>query len=544
MRCATALGILSKVLLYLSLAFYLAYRVHALPLSTSGRWVVDSASGQRVKLHCVNWAAHMPAVLAEGLDRQPLDGIAAGIAGLGFNCVRLTWATHLFTKESYENLTVSESLSSLGLGDAFDGVRRNNGWMVGITVREAFDAVVKAIGEAGLMVVLDNHVSRPQWCCGDDDGNGFFGDTYFDPEEWLRGLEFVATRYRSDNPQVVGMSMRNELRGPNQSEPAWYRNIARGAQKIHGTNPDVLIIASGLSYDTDLSFLRKRPLGSDFDSKLVLEAHWYAFSGGQRLVWADQPPNRVCSEMVRRFDEQAGFVIRNENGTSLPLFVSEFGVDQRGTNRADNRFLSCFLGYAAERDLDWALWALQGSYYLRNGIPGFNETYGVLDANWDRPKNPRFREKFRLIQDTLQDPRLSVAAYQIIYHPHSGQCVSVDDSSNVVLSDCKKRKRWSYNGNRTAVWLMGSAQCLRVEGEGLPVLLSAECDDNRSVWGPVSSSWFQISGMDAQGRHLCLERNSSNSNSIFTKKCLCLDNLGCSKNPQTQWFHFIPSNVE
>ncbi|KAG1346507.1 glycosyl hydrolase 5 family protein [Cocos nucifera] len=485
----------------------------------------------------------MPAVLAEGLDKQPLDGIAARIAGLGFNCVRLTWATYLFTNESYENLTVSDSLTSLGLEDAREGVRRNNGRMVGMTVREAYDAVVKAIGEAGLMVVLDNHVSRPQWCCGNDDGNGFFGDLYFDPEEWLRGLELVARRYR-DSPQVVGMSMRNELRGPNQSEPAWYRNIARGAQKIHDTNPDVLIIASGLSYDTDLSFLKKRPLESNFDDKLVLEAHWYAFSEGQRVEWADQPPNRVCSELVRRFDEQAGFVVHNQNRSVLPLFASEFGVDQRGTNRADNRFLCCFLGYAAERDLDWALWALQGSYYVRDGIPGSNETYGVLGSNWDQPKNPTFREKFRLIQDMLQDPRSSNLTYQIIYHPYSGQCVSVDDNNNVVLSDCKDRMRWSYNGNRTAIWLMGSTHCLRVEGEGLPVLLSTECDDNQSVWRPISSSWFQISGMDAQGRHLCLESNSSTSDSILTKECLCLHNLGCSKNPQTQWFRFITSNVE
>nr|XP_010916958.2 glycosyl hydrolase 5 family protein [Elaeis guineensis] len=533
----------SSKLLFLLLAFFLAQRVHSLPLSTSGRWIVDSASWQRVKLHCVNWAAHMPAVLAEGLDKQPVDGIAARIAGLGFNCVRLTWATYLFTNESYENLTVSDSLSSLGLGDALAGVRRNNGRMVGMTVREAYDAVVKAIGEAGLMVVLDNHVSRPQWCCGNADGNGFFGDLYFDPEEWLRGLELVARRYR-DIHQVVGMSMRNELRGPNQSEPAWYRNIGRGAQTIHDTNPDVLIIASGLNYDTDLSFLKKRPLESNFDNKLVLEAHWYAFSDGRSLDWADQPPNRVCSELVRRFDEQAGFVVHNQNGSVLPLFVSEFGVDQRGTNRADNRFLSCFLGYAAERDLDWALWALQGSYYMRDGIPGSKETYGVLDSNWDQAKNPRFQEKFRLIQEMLQEPRSSTATNQIIYHPHSGQCVSVDDDNNVVLSDCKNRKWWSYDGNRTAIWLAGSTHCLRVEGEGLSVLLSAECNDNQSFWGPVSSSWFQISGMDAQGRNLCLERNSSNSDSIWTKECLCSDNLGCSKNPQTQWFRFIPSNVE
>ena len=37
-------------------------------------------------------------------------------------------------------------------------------------------AVVNALGEKNVMVILDNHVSTPGWCCSNDDGNGFFGD--------------------------------------------------------------------------------------------------------------------------------------------------------------------------------------------------------------------------------------------------------------------------------------------------------------------------------------------------------------------------------
>jgi hypothetical protein len=35
---------------------------------------------------------------------------------------------------------------------------------------------VNALGEKDVMVILDNHVSNPGWCCGNDDGNGVFGD--------------------------------------------------------------------------------------------------------------------------------------------------------------------------------------------------------------------------------------------------------------------------------------------------------------------------------------------------------------------------------
>ena len=64
-----------------------------------------------------------------------------------------------------------------------------------------------------------------------------------------------------------------------------------------------------------------------------------------------------------------------------PLFISEFGADERWTNANGNNFLNCFFGLAAERDLDWALWALQGSYYLRGKI-GADVVYGLLDSSW------------------------------------------------------------------------------------------------------------------------------------------------------------------
>ncbi|KAJ0971495.1 hypothetical protein J5N97_019454 [Dioscorea zingiberensis] len=527
--------------LSLLLLFFASYQTtNSQPLSTKGRWLIDAASARRVKLRCVNWAAHMPAVIAEGLDKQPLKSITMRAASLGFNCVRLTYATHLFTKEEYEKLTVRESLRSLGLVEALDGLGRNNEGMVGMGVREAYDEVVKAIGDAGMMVVLDNHVSKPMWCCAGDDGNGFFGDLYFDPDEWLRGLDFVARRFRPYS-QVIGMSMRNELRGPRESEAAWYKNIAQGASKIHEANPDVLVIVSGLHYDTDLSFLLHRPLNSTYDNKLVFEAHWYSF--GQRQAWANKSPNSVCSGATKMFDERAAFLTQGDDEAATPLFVSEFGVDQRGWNRADNRFLSCFLSFAAETDLDWALWTLQGSYYVRKGVVGLDETYGVLDANWDQPRNPKFQQRFRLIQQMLQDPDSSKVTYQIIYHPHTGKCLSVDGNNSVLLSDCLERTRWSYNeGGGSRVQLIESSHCLRVAGDGLPVVLSPECTDNLSTWSVASGSRHQIFAMDLQGRELCLEGNSTEG-VILTRECLCLRNSTCSENPQIQWFKFVPTNI-
>ena len=83
-------------------------------------------------------------------------------------------------------------------------------------------AVVASLGKNKIRVILDNHVSKPGWCCSKSDGNGFFGDQYFNPQDWINGLTKMATLFL-DNPYVVGMSLRNELRGPRQNTKDWYR---------------------------------------------------------------------------------------------------------------------------------------------------------------------------------------------------------------------------------------------------------------------------------------------------------------------------------
>jgi hypothetical protein len=70
-----------------------------------------------------------------------------------------------------------------------------------VTVVDAFDFIIDEFGKQGMMVLVDNHVSDPKWCCDNNDGNGFFGDQYFDPKKWLEGLSNVANRVKG-KPQV------------------------------------------------------------------------------------------------------------------------------------------------------------------------------------------------------------------------------------------------------------------------------------------------------------------------------------------------------
>lgn len=199
-----------------------------LPLSVSSRWIVD-ASDARVKLACVSWAAHLEPMVAEGLDKQPLSTITGLISSSGFNCVRLTYATYMFTKQAQSGQTVWDSLNSWGLRVAANGITAHNPSLAYLSVVEAYKKVVEAIAAKNLMIILDNHISRPGWCCSDNDGNGFWGDRDFDPDEWLRGLEIVAD-LALDYPNVVALGLPNEPRVPRQNAADWRKYMAVSAQ--------------------------------------------------------------------------------------------------------------------------------------------------------------------------------------------------------------------------------------------------------------------------------------------------------------------------
>lgn len=198
------------------------------------------------------------------------------------------------------------------------------------------------------------------------------------------------------------MSLRNELRGARSNPKDWNKHITRGARAIHTINPNALVIISGLNYDNDLRCQTQAPLPlGNLHNKLVLEVHLYSFSGDSQAKFTQNPLNKICSKVMNGFVERAGFVVEGER--AVPLLVSEFGMDQRESgNEADERFMSCFGAYLARKDLDWAVWGWQGSYYYRQGQARPGEVFGVLNYDWSGVRNPRFSQRFQLLQTMLQ----------------------------------------------------------------------------------------------------------------------------------------------
>jgi hypothetical protein len=178
-----------------------------------------------------------------------------------------------------------------------------------------------------------------------------------------------------------------------------------GAEAVHASNPNVLVIFSGLDYDKTLNFLLSKKVEVSFTGKLVYEQHWYGFSDGGN--WEFQNQNDVCGMVIDSIKAKGLFLLQQ----GWPLFFSEFGFDMSGTHIGDNRYLTCFLSVAAGLDLDWAIWALQGSYYIREGILAYDESYGLLCWDWCTARNPSFIKRINSLQSPFQGMTVHLSHY-------------------------------------------------------------------------------------------------------------------------------------
>jgi endoglucanase len=390
------------------------------PLFSTSRWIIDS-DNRRVKFKCINWAGHMETNLPEGLHKQSIDYLADWIRNEGFNCVRLTYSTdlalnpNLRVADSFRNAAGAAGVPVDAMMNLYNQAVGRNPFLATASVRDVFGVVIDALWARGIMTVLDNHVSKASWCCNLDDGNGWWRDApiywgansrFFDTNNWLNGLKEMAAWSRG-RQGVVAMSLRNELRAtwtqimfaPN----TWYNYMTRAAKVVHDANPDALVIIGGLNSATDFSPMRTRTMDtSAWRGKNVWEAHMYSFT-------VTTPDLGNCDLERTQYGGLFGFVLEQNKGFTGPLFMSEFGVGmvggpEQGLSQGDHAYLSCLVGYMEGNDADWALWAIQGSYYVRDKIVDYDETWGALNRDWTGWRNPAFKGMLGGMFNTTQGP--------------------------------------------------------------------------------------------------------------------------------------------
>lgn len=396
----------------------------ALPLRSSSRWILD-ANNNRVKFRCVNWAGHQEANIPEGLDKQPVTYIVDWIKKQGFNCVRLTYSIdhalnpNLKVSDSFTQAAAAAGVSVQATTALYNNVILKNPAFAGeTTTRDVFASVVDTLWAAGIFTILDNHVSKASWCCDLTDGNGWWDEgfgynswnsRFFKTQEWLQGLKAMAIWSR-DHPGVVAMSLRNEIRAfllqDLNGRADWYKFIKQGGDIVHANNDKVLVVVGGAQSSTDLIHLRdgNRMLDtSGWAGKHVWEMHAYSFT----VNFPDAFQN--CDIVKAQYGLFSGFVLEQNKPYTGPMILSEFGVgmtggSENGLNEKDSRYLNCLVDYMQNNDADWAVWALQGTYYIRQGTVDSDEGWGLLNHNWTDWRNPAFPGMLKNMWKVTQGP--------------------------------------------------------------------------------------------------------------------------------------------
>lgn len=340
----------------------------SLPLRTRGRNVVD-AEGRRFKIASVNWyGASDELFVVGGLNVEHRDVIAQTIRKLGFNSVRLPYADELVTA----NPVVDE------------GLLTSNPDLVGMRALDIFHAIVRSLTDAGLAVIVNNHITSATWCCGADPCDAGWANDHLGPlcrvrqteEDWIRNWETIMLPHVG-NPLVVGADLRNEVRGLWGTMPwaAWAAAAERCGNRLLRMNPDWLIVVEGTESANDLSGARERPVRLDVENRLVYSAHVYSWSG-----WGSMEGRflqRSYASFAKTMRHNWGYLLE---GDVAPVWVGELGGSHSPTLGGRTYWTNLFR-YLSYVDADFAYWALNPRKPRRNAL----ESYALVADDYVTP---------------------------------------------------------------------------------------------------------------------------------------------------------------
>jgi endoglucanase len=334
------------------------------------------ATGRAIRLTSVNWYGFdEKEFVAGGLDHAPLAAIVEQIKTIGVNSVRLPWAN--------ETLERNPEVPTYAVAA--------NPELRGKHAMEVMDSVIAALARAHLMVILDNHVSRADWCCSETDGNGLWYNAEYPEAKWLEDWERMARRYR-DQPWVVGADLRNELRdgaawGGPDAKVDWHAAAERGGAAVLGANPRLLVMVESPHYSTDFTGVDKLPVRLPVAGRLVYSPHAY-FDGEHRF--------ESYEEMKEAYRARAGFLL----DTEVPLWIGEFGSCQTLQCGANAEWFRWFVRLLKEDSrLSWSYWPLNGTQSSGAGRRYDTvETYGLLTMDYRQIAAPQMVEMLRTVE--------------------------------------------------------------------------------------------------------------------------------------------------
>lgn len=180
--------------------------------------------------------------------------------------------------------------------------------------------------------------------------------------------------------------MRNELREPTNNDtlsstygwPLWYTEMTAASKVINDANEDILIVFSGLNFDTTLKpIVEGTDLGSgvifnksdfSYSNKMVLELHNYETSIGS------------CSSLQSNLVSDGFSTLSGTKANTMPMLLTEWGHSQTDSS-GSGVYSTCLLSYLPAQKVGWFYWVVAGSYYIRSGTQDYDETWGKFPVH-------------------------------------------------------------------------------------------------------------------------------------------------------------------
>jgi endoglucanase len=373
-----------------------------LPLHTESRWIMD-AKNRRFRLASVVWyGAESPDWVPYGLDHNSVQAIARLIKEMGFNSVRLPWCNEMYET----NPVIAASLLSA------------NPSLLGKTALEVLDVVIEALAGEGIVIILDNHRSRGDWCCDVAHGDGLWRTAEYPEANWIADWEGLVRRYLLQ-PAIVGADVRDAPRAQlassappsctdcNDTCPCdvatwggtdpltdWPSAAERAGNAIHAINPDLLIIVEGVELSRTIP-ANLRPVVLAVAHRVVYSPHDYPYTYDGVMAFASYDAFRTT------LDQAWGFLLTEGQPYTGPVW-SVFGANHRGV---DATWWGWMRQYVREKDVDWAYWALNGTEgrgYSRTF--GAEEQFGMLNVDWNGPASAGHLDSLQTLPRPLPSP--------------------------------------------------------------------------------------------------------------------------------------------
>jgi aryl-phospho-beta-D-glucosidase BglC (GH1 family) len=262
---------------------------------------------------------------------------------------------------------------------------------------DIFAAVVDALTDAGIAVILNNHITNATWCCGADPCDAGWANDHLGPlcrvsqseEGWIQHWETIMKPH-VDNPYVIGADLRNEVRGVwgTMTWNSWATAAEKCGNRLLSMNRDWLMIVEGTESGNDLSGVRTRPVVLDVAERVVYSAHVYAWSG-----WGSRDgryAKRSYASFIQAMRKYWAYLVEED---IAPVWVGEFGAP-RHPGEGDANYWSNLLRYLKRIDADFGYWAINP----RKPHNNVKEGYSLIEDDWITPVvDYRMRDMTELI---------------------------------------------------------------------------------------------------------------------------------------------------